>query len=179
MRFGNKIYYVIIGAGIVTLILGGTLISLLLRGDAEVVRDIVAPTEEFVYDTDEEYGEPLQLSSSLEAAFDDFYISSYHEILYRISAFFAINYPEHTSFSMVKDSYKKTENDAKTKISMGMVSNLGAIVWLELDETNYTSSETKLRLSNDAREVIYEATINWSEMEKIDGGGEPLEEENV
>ena len=80
---------------------------------------------------------------------------------------------------MVKDSYKKTENDAKTKISMGMVSNLGAIVWLELDETNYTSSETKLRLSNDAREVVYEATINWSEMEKIDGGDEPLEEENV
>ena len=165
--------------GIALLVLGGVLVSLLMREDTEVVREIVAPTEEFVYDASEEYGEPLQFSSSLEAVFDDFYISSYFEILYRISAFFATNYQEHKSFSLVKDSYKKTENDAETKISVGMVSNLGSIVWLELDGTDYTSNETKLRLSNSSRETIYETVINWSKMEKMDGGDEFLEEDNV
>lgn len=180
MQSGNKAKNIAIVAGGLILILGGVLIAFLINGGEELPQELKAPEKEFVYDDGEDYGRPLEYSSALLDAFhsDDSWFD-YSVILNRISAFFAINYPEYTSFGLVKDSYKRLGDGESEEIEVKMVSNLGTIVKLEIKGIVEGSEETKVVLSNSIGEKVYETTVVWSEIEQMDGSEqeEPLEEE--
>lgn len=173
----NKLYLIMAIVGGVVIVLGGVLLSMILREEDEVSEAIVMPKEAFVYSPEEEYGGQVLLSTELSEALQDISELELNEVLNRISAFFSVNYPEHETFGLVKGSYQMSETSEGAKIQVEMVSNRGAIVKLEMIGMNYEAEKTVVRLKNDNGEVVYEDTINWSEVERMDGAEE--DEESV
>lgn len=163
----KKIWYIVAGAGVVVLVLAIVLISLLMRGDEASAPEITVPETEFSYNPGEEYGE--YLSFSTEAENELFYTLSdraREEIIKRISAWFAINYPEYNTFGLVKDSYKKEESEAKNKVSARLVSDIGTVVGLEITDEKEDDFVTKttVRILTSSGEEAYKTEINWEEI---------------
>lgn len=163
----KKYWYIVAGAGVVVLILAGFLIFLLLRGDEASAPEIAVPESEFVFNSEEEYGEYLSFSTEVEnELFSEMSERAREEIVKRISAWFAINYPEYDTFALVKDSYKKTESDKEIKVSAKLVSNLGTIVGVEMidDIEDFATMKTTVRILTSLGEEAYKAEIKWEEI---------------
>lgn len=163
----KKYWYIIAGAGVVVLILAVVLASLLLRGDEASAPEIAVPESEFVFNSEEEYGEYLSFSTEVEnELFSEMSERAREEIIKRISAWFAINYPEYDTFALVKDSYKKTESDEEVKVSAKLVSNLGTLVGLEMIDTmeDWSATKTAIRILTSSGEEAYKTEINWEEI---------------
>lgn len=163
----KKLWYIVAGAGVVVLILAVVLISLLLRGDEASAPEITVPESEFVFNPEEEYGEYLSFSTEAEnELFFEMSERAREEIIRRISAWFAINYPEYDNFALVKDSYKKTESDEEIKVSAKLVSNLGTLVGLEMIDAmeDWSATKTTIRILTSSGEEAYKTEINWEEI---------------
>ena len=178
MQSGNKLLKVSIISGVIVLALVIVLLVLLFGKEEEVVIErITAPEVAFSYNEAEDYGVAMEYSYNLEEALSDYSVSGYYGVMDRVSAFFKTHYPEHNTLALVKNSFNKAGDEGKEKYSLGLVTDLGTIVWLEVDGNDYSSKESEIRLYNFDKELVYQDNIKWGEMEKMDANNS--EEGNV